>query len=171
VGKLLCPCPCLGWNGSRNMAVTSLTLCTLSIRRGVVTDDGRTDAKRWNLLEGQANGQTQVDTSQVQSPQNFGPLLKKKPLQNIHPTRMCRCRAHARRVCDVFGIFAHDFSPGQGGDISVWSHPIDLHYATTSIHGWPKFHCEVKSAVTSLEYSSLPCHVSHPLCLALFRSL
>ena len=66
---------------------------------GMVTDDGRTDAKRWNLLEGQANGQTQVDTS-------------------------------------------------KDGLMCVWSHPIDIHYSTTTIHGWPKFHLEVWSQDT-----------------------
>lgn len=32
----------------------------------------------------------------------------------------------------------------QDGSMSVWSHPLDLHYSTTTIHGWPKFHCEVR---------------------------
>ena len=30
-------------------------------------------------------------------------------------------------------------------DMSVWSTPIDVHYSTTTIHGWPKFSCEVWS--------------------------
>mmetsp|Transcript_983 Transcript_983/g.1865 ORF Transcript_983/g.1865 Transcript_983/m.1865 type:complete len:188 (-) Transcript_983:55-618(-) len=60
----------------------------------VITDDGRHDAKRWNLLEGVASGQTQVDIAKE-------------------------------------------------GYMSVWSFPLDLHYSTTTIHGWPKFSCEV----------------------------
>ncbi|KAI8918872.1 B9 domain-containing protein [Entophlyctis helioformis] len=28
-------------------------------------------------------------------------------------------------------------------DLCVWSHPIDLHYATTSIAGWPKIRVQV----------------------------
>uniref|UniRef100_A0A3Q4N7S2 B9 domain-containing protein 2 n=1 Tax=Neolamprologus brichardi TaxID=32507 RepID=A0A3Q4N7S2_NEOBR len=31
----------------------------------------------------------------------------------------------------------------QIGDIAYWSHPIDLHYATKGLQGWPKIHLEV----------------------------
>jgi B9 domain-containing protein 2 len=30
-------------------------------------------------------------------------------------------------------------------DTCVWATPIDVHYSTTTIHGWPKFSCEVWS--------------------------
>jgi len=62
----------------------------------LITDDGRTDARRWNLLEGINSAQTQVDVA--------------KP-----------------------------------GKMAVWAFPLDIHYSTTSIHGWPKFQCEVWS--------------------------
>eukprot|EP00960_Hanusia_phi_P050009 759932-Hanusia_phi.AAC.4 len=29
------------------------------------------------------------------------------------------------------------------GEPCVWSYPLDLHYSTTALQGWPKFHCEV----------------------------
>ena len=61
--------------------------------RSVITDDGRTDSRRWNLLEGVNSAQTQVDVAQP-------------------------------------------------GKMSVWAFPLDIHYSTTSIHGWPKFQCE-----------------------------
>ena len=32
--------------------------------RSVITDDGRTDSRRWNLLEGVNSAQTQVDVAQ-----------------------------------------------------------------------------------------------------------
>eukprot|EP00164_Ancoracysta_twista_P001355 GFYU01001765.1.p1 GENE.GFYU01001765.1~~GFYU01001765.1.p1 ORF type:complete len:177 (+),score=25.31 GFYU01001765.1:180-710(+) len=28
-------------------------------------------------------------------------------------------------------------------DCAVWCHPIDVHYATSTLQGWPKFHCQV----------------------------
>mmetsp|Transcript_41735 Transcript_41735/g.131562 ORF Transcript_41735/g.131562 Transcript_41735/m.131562 type:complete len:134 (+) Transcript_41735:207-608(+) len=31
------------------------------------------------------------------------------------------------------------------GEPCVWSYPLDLHYSTTALQGWPKFHCEVWS--------------------------
>lgn len=31
----------------------------------------------------------------------------------------------------------------QTGDIAYWSHPIDLHYATKGLQGWPKIHLQV----------------------------
>ena len=29
------------------------------------------------------------------------------------------------------------------GDMAFWSHPIELHYETNGIQGWPKFHLQV----------------------------
>mmetsp|Transcript_7657 Transcript_7657/g.12155 ORF Transcript_7657/g.12155 Transcript_7657/m.12155 type:complete len:189 (+) Transcript_7657:119-685(+) len=69
---------------------------SLFCKWSIITDDGRTDNKRWNLLEGVAAGQTQVDVA-------------------------------------------------KGGTMAVWSFPLDLHYSTSTIHGWPKFQCEVWS--------------------------
>ncbi|XP_077582763.1 B9 domain-containing protein 2 [Stigmatopora nigra] len=31
----------------------------------------------------------------------------------------------------------------QTGDIAYWSHPIDVHYATKGLQGWPKLHLQV----------------------------
>ncbi|KAG7275388.1 hypothetical protein CRUP_021586 [Coryphaenoides rupestris] len=31
----------------------------------------------------------------------------------------------------------------QTGDTAYWSHPIDLHYATKGLQGWPKLHLQV----------------------------
>jgi len=50
--------------------------------------------------------------------------------------------------------------------MAVWSFPLDLHYSTSTIHGWPKFQCEVWSH-DSYGRNSLAgygfCHVSTPL--------
>jgi len=35
--------------------------------------------------------------------------------------------------------------PVEEGEMSVWAHPIDLHYATSSISGWPKIHFQVNA--------------------------
>eukprot|EP00961_Rhodomonas_salina_P246358 3328870-Rhodomonas_salina.1 len=75
--------------------------------QGIITDDGRHDSKRWNLLEGIASGQTQVDIA-------------------------------------------------KDGYMSVWSFPLDLHYSTTTIHGWPKFTCEVCSPRLEAEKKRAP---------------
>mmetsp|Transcript_13953 Transcript_13953/g.44311 ORF Transcript_13953/g.44311 Transcript_13953/m.44311 type:complete len:177 (-) Transcript_13953:1787-2317(-) len=29
------------------------------------------------------------------------------------------------------------------GDMAVWSHPVDVHYSTKSLTGWPKLHFQV----------------------------
>lgn len=60
----------------------------LFCRFGVVTGPG------WRLLEGFADGRTQID----------------------HP---------------------------QDAEMSIWAHPLDLHYATSSISGWPRLHFQV----------------------------
>ena len=31
----------------------------------------------------------------------------------------------------------------QNAEYAVWSHPIDMHFATKGLKGWPKFHFEV----------------------------
>ncbi|XP_029908309.1 B9 domain-containing protein 2 [Myripristis murdjan] len=31
----------------------------------------------------------------------------------------------------------------QTGDMAYWSHPIDLHYSTKGLQGWPKLHLQV----------------------------
>ena len=31
----------------------------------------------------------------------------------------------------------------ENGEYAVWSHPIDLHFATKGLKGWPKLHFEV----------------------------
>lgn len=31
----------------------------------------------------------------------------------------------------------------QTGEMAYWSHPIDLHYATKGLQGWPKLHLQV----------------------------
>ncbi|KAM9168549.1 LOW QUALITY PROTEIN: B9 domain-containing protein 2 [Mergus octosetaceus] len=31
----------------------------------------------------------------------------------------------------------------QAGDMAYWCHPIDVHYATKGLQGWPKLHLEV----------------------------
>ncbi len=35
------------------------------IARDIVTDEGRTDVKHWNRLEGSSSGQTHIDVAQV----------------------------------------------------------------------------------------------------------
>lgn len=32
----------------------------------------------------------------------------------------------------------------ESGQMTSWSHPIDLHYATKDLHGWPKLHLQVR---------------------------
>ena len=29
------------------------------------------------------------------------------------------------------------------GEVAYWSHPIDVHYATKGLQGWPKLHIQV----------------------------
>merc|ERR1711998_236220 len=60
----------------------------LFCRWGIVAGPG------WRLLEGFADGRTQID----------------------HP---------------------------QDDEMSVWAHPLDLHYATSTIGGWPRLHMQV----------------------------
>ena len=68
----------------------------------VITGDG------WRLLEGVAEGQTQVDSPEV-------------------------------RVIFLPGWTSQD------NDFCIWAHPIDMHYASKVIAGWPKLHLQVWS--------------------------
>ena len=86
-----------------------------------MTDDGRTDAKRWNLLEGQANGQTQVDTSQVQSPRNFGPLLKKNRFKTSTQPGFADAEL-MRGECAMFPGYLLTIFPLDRGGISLFGH-------------------------------------------------
>lgn len=50
----------------------------------------------------------------------------------------------------------------QIGDMAYWSHPIDLHYATKGLQGWPKLHLQVwhqDSFGRSQMYGYGYCHV------------
>lgn len=62
----------------------------------IVADENSDESLHWRMLEGEKNGQTQVDLA-------------------------------------------------DDGFMSIWSHPFDVHYATSSIQGWPKLACEVWS--------------------------
>lgn len=81
----------------------------------IIADENLDESVHWRMLEGQDNGQTQVDMA-------------------------------------------------DDGFMSVWSHPFDLHYSTSSIQGWPKMSCEVWSqdiygrlALCGYGCSHLPC--------------
>uniref|UniRef100_A0A3B3ZNW7 B9 domain-containing protein 2 n=1 Tax=Periophthalmus magnuspinnatus TaxID=409849 RepID=A0A3B3ZNW7_9GOBI len=36
------------------------------------------------------------------------------------------------------------------GEMAYWSHPIDLHFATKGLQGWPKIHLQLKMSLPTL---------------------
>jgi hypothetical protein len=44
---------------------TLLAILRHACARDIVTDEGRTDVKHWNRLEGSSSGQTHIDVAQV----------------------------------------------------------------------------------------------------------
>ena len=43
----------------------------------------------------------------------------------------------------VAAAAADDGGGGGGGAVAHWSHPVDAHYATKGLQGWPKFVVQV----------------------------
>lgn len=71
--------------------------------------------KEWQLVGGDEKGQTQVD----------------------YPEVGIVCNGHGLSLAHCCLVLQDE------EDMTIWNHPIDLHYYTKSLQGWPKLVIEV----------------------------
>lgn len=88
-------------------------------------------------------------------------------------------RAWQHIAGDQLGQTQVDYPASSTAPIIVWSHPLDLHFATTSFHGWPKLLLQVwhvdahmKANVVGYGFVTLPFAAGeHELTASLWRPM
>ncbi len=87
--------------------------------------------KEWKCVGGREMGQTQADYPEVSRDSRCagGPLL----CSNAAPALSLSAHASLRL----------SLAPLQNGHTCVWNHPLDLHFYTSSLAGWPQLVFEV----------------------------
>ena len=85
-------------------------------------------ATRWTMLEGNSSGQTQVDVNSNSEMSVWAAPIDVR-LHLMCSPETCACAVTLRD------------NPQIGCAMLIWQ----VHYSTTTIHGWPKFSCEVWS--------------------------